>query len=303
MASHEVGPTPDTSELPPSETRSTAPAPDPTPLEPPTQTGNFIHGLIGLSHGGFSETVRNSFSSLTRTKDPDALALSNLPSTTGTNTITKPDDAKDLSTTPSRPEPQPLHLLTLPEILLLILNRLPFADIVRLRRTCKQLRTFASPHQIRVLLGPDELRAQLLGHCKSCLRHDPFRSNLLQPTLADPGYPLASTCLDCAVRDRDPRIKVGKIINLANFDSVHVLLVFAPTVTNFLLLWICLGFLILRGNRFRTYHWTLSLELVILGLWVAPVYHIAREIVQASSAGDTVSKATKATQAMFCLNM
>lgn len=104
----------------------------------------------------------------------------------------------------------------------MILLRLDFADIVRLRKTCKQFHALASPHQIRILFGPAQLRMQLLGHCKTCLRYDPFRGNLLQPTLADPGYPLASRCLDCALKARDPRIRVGKKINLANLDTVWV---------------------------------------------------------------------------------
>jgi hypothetical protein len=104
----------------------------------------------------------------------------------------------------------------------MILQRLDFADIVRLRKTCKQLHALASPRQIRILFGPEQLRMQLLGHCKTCLLYDPFRSRLLQPTLADPGYPLASSCLDCAIKARDPRIRVGKKINLANFDTVWV---------------------------------------------------------------------------------
>jgi len=201
---------------------------------------------------------------------------------------------------------------------------------------------------------------QLLGHCKSCLLYDPFRRRLLQPTLADPGYPLASCCLDCAVKSGDPRIRVGKKINLANSDTVWVcrwcgvpiidggafgceqmhrfcykryndalflffvlgwlqlgmgiaaaalawkyyrdsILVFAPTVTNFILLWICLGFLVCRGNKWRTYHCTLVLELVILGLWIPPIYHIATEVANAS--GGPISRSTQATLALFALNV
>ncbi|KAL2131948.1 hypothetical protein VTI74DRAFT_4403 [Chaetomium olivicolor] len=366
MARGTVDPAPDRSESSPSETPPTAPAPDPTPPEPLAQTGNFIHGLIGLSHGGFSETVRNSISSLTRSRDPDA--SSGLPLSNITSSKSKPDNIKgnkpkEFPQPPAAPEPRLLHILSLPpEILLLIIQRLPFADIVRLRKTCKTIRAVASPHQIRVLFGAAELRAQLLGHCRVCLRYDPFRSSLLQSTLADPGYPLASQCLDCAVKARDPRIRVGRIINLANFDSVwvcrwcgypivdggawgceqmhrfcykryndvlfvffslgwlqlglgivasalawryyrHAPLVFGPTVTNFILLWICLGILVIRGNARRTYHWTLALELTILGLWVPPVYHIVREIIATSTAGASVSKATQAILAMFCMNM
>lgn len=71
--------------------------------------------------------------------------------------------------------------------------------------------------------------------------------------------------------------------------------------TNFILLWICLGFLVFRGNVLRTYHFTLALELAILGLWVPPVYYISVEV--ANSPGSAVQKSTKATLAMFTLNM
>jgi hypothetical protein len=52
---------------------------------------------------------------------------------------------------------------------------------------------------------------------------------------------------------------------------------------------------------FRTYHFTLVLELTILGLWIPPVYCIATEI--AGSPSNAVQKSTKATLAMFALNM
>ncbi|KAG7285628.1 hypothetical protein NEMBOFW57_010257 [Staphylotrichum longicolle] len=335
--------------------RPSAPEPgaaQPPPAEPAAQGGaNFIHGLIGLSPGGFSETVRNSISSLAR-REPEAPTLS---------ALIKPDDNNSPPAPPPAPPPGPRRLLALPpEILLMIVQRLDFADIVRLRKTCKQLHALASPQQLRILFGPAQLRMQLLGHCKSCLTYDPFRRRLLQPTLADPGYPLASCCLDCALKSGDPRIRVGKKINLANFDTVWVcrwcgypiieggafgceqmhrfcykryndalfiffvlgwlqlsmgivaaalawkyyrnaVLVFAPTVTNFILLWICLGFLICRGNVWRTYHCTLVLELIIFGLWIPPIYHLATEIANAS--GDPIPKSTQATLALFVLNM
>ncbi len=338
--------------------RSLAPHPDTTghthgtPPEPAAQGSNFIHGLIGLSPGGLSDTVRNSISSLTR-RDRD-------PESTTVTVVVKAEDGNLPPSPPPAPEPCPRHLLALPpEILLLILWRLDFADIVRLRKTCKQLHAVASPQQLRILLGRDHLRMQLLSHCKTCLLYDPFRRRLLQPTLADPGYPLASSCLDCAVKAGDSRIRVGKKINLANLDTVWVCrwcglpivdggafgceqmhrfcykryndalflffllgwlqlgmgitaaglawkyyrgvaLVFAPTVTSFLLLWICLGVLICRGNKRRTYHCTFVLELIILGLWIPPIYHVATEMADASD--GPVPKSTQATLALFTLN-
>jgi hypothetical protein len=71
--------------------------------------------------------------------------------------------------------------------------------------------------------------------------------------------------------------------------------------TSFILLWICLGFIVCRGNVWRTYHYTLTLELIILGLWIPPVYYIAAGL--ASSPDDPVPKSTQAALAMFALNM
>jgi len=59
--------------------------------------------------------------------------------------------------------------------------------------------------------------------------------------------------------------------------------------------------LIFRGNRIRTYHFTLALELVILGLWVPPVYSIASDI--AAHPGEPVPKYAQAALAIFGLNM
>jgi hypothetical protein len=242
----------------------------------------------------------------------------------------------------------------------MILQRLAFADMVRLRKTCKRLRALIDPKQIRALYGPTQLHAQLLSHCKACLLYDPFRSRLLRSVLTDPGYPLASRCLSCALKAHDPRIRVGKKLDLANFDTVwvcrwcgfpitdggafgceqmhrfcykryndvlfvffsigwiqlglgivaaalswryyrHVVLVFAPTVTSFIMLWISLGFITCSRNMWGTYHWILAIELTILGLWIPPIYYVASEIANAS--GDPTPKSTQASLAMFVLNM
>lgn len=174
---------------------------------PPNASANFIHGLIGHSPGGFAETVRHSIQlSCRATRPPDNVVAES-----------------DLGAQPEQRRRRPRHLLTLPpEILIMVLQLLGFADIVRLRKTCKQLHALASPRQIRVLMGPARLRMQLLRHCKSCLLYNPSLSRLLLPSLADPGYPLASPCIDCALKARDPRIRVGSKINLGNFDSVWV---------------------------------------------------------------------------------
>ncbi len=118
---------------------------------------------------------------------------------------------------------RPLHFLTLPnELKLMLLRYLDFADIERLRRTCKQLRELANPKWIRTMYGPDLLRTLLLGHCKLCLRYDPFRSNLLRARPGDEGFPLASKCIPCAVKQDDKRIRIGKRVQLASFENVWV---------------------------------------------------------------------------------
>ncbi|OLN86735.1 hypothetical protein CCHL11_03741 [Colletotrichum chlorophyti] len=49
-------------------------------------------------------------------------------------------------------------------------------------------------------------------------------------------------------------------------------LILAPSIVNFILLWLCLALLIVRGEHKRTYHISAVLELAILALWCLPVY-------------------------------
>ncbi|KAK4159732.1 hypothetical protein QBC43DRAFT_293753 [Cladorrhinum sp. PSN259] len=356
---------------------------------PGGEGGNFIiHGLIGLQPGGFSETIRNSIQgSILRTAvrekeiegKEDALevvksnsARTSINSIHTTESDTEAEDEVNLDDEEKnsialhglrKPRIRPAHnLLNLPpEILLLILGHTPFADIIRLRQTCKFIRAFASPAQIRTLLGPEVVSQQLHNHCKTCLLYDPFgRQLLLSPLSEQGGHPLSNQCHDCALRRNDSRIKVGKKVCLADHEAVWVcrwcgypisqaaaygheqfhrecyrgyndalffffvlgflqlflgivagalawkyfrknVLVFAPSVASFVLLWLCLGFIIFRGNRRRTYHWTFSLELIILGLWILPVYSIASEI--AKHPEDDVPRSTQASLAMFGLNI
>lgn len=119
--------------------------------------------------------------------------------------------------------PHAAHLLALPpELLLYLLRYLAFADIERLRRTCRSLRSLASPNQIRALLGADTLHALLLGHCRTCLAHDPYRSRLLLSKPGDAGFPLASRCIECAFAARDRRMRAGTKLLMANYESVWV---------------------------------------------------------------------------------
>ncbi|KAK1761547.1 hypothetical protein QBC47DRAFT_31179 [Echria macrotheca] len=340
--------------VPPPPVVSLAPTAAVTPVivveddsEPEQTVGSgqtLLHGLMG-------DTVRNSISSLASyrdrrsRKDPSNLAV-----------------AKRVSYELQEfKSPQvPRTFLTLPpEIHLLVMLQLSFADIERLRRTCKQIRGLATPRQIRALLGPMHLQDQLLRHCKNCLTYDGTRSQLLLSTPRDPGYPLASCCINCAMASRDKRIQPGRKVHLANFETTWVcrwcgwpigaaamgndqfhtfcyraynralffyfllgwlqlslgviasalawryfrnsVLVFAPTLTSFLLLWVCLVLIIFRGNKHRTYHWTLLFESAILGLWVPPVYHIASQIGQLGD--EPLPRSTIVALVFFAFNI
>ncbi|KAK4198656.1 hypothetical protein QBC40DRAFT_308082 [Triangularia verruculosa] len=78
-------------------------------------------------------------------------------------------------------------------------------------------------------------------------------------------------------------------------------MVFAPSVTSFLLLWVVMGFLFFRGSRKRAYRYTLLLELAILGCWIPPVYYISMQIV--SHPEREVDTAMQAALALFGLNL
>ncbi|KAK4180690.1 hypothetical protein QBC36DRAFT_384137 [Triangularia setosa] len=272
-------------------------------------------------------------------------------------------------------EKPPLHLLALPiELLHNILRHLNFVSILELRKTCRFFHAIASPPQLRVLFGRQEMTALLLQHCKTCLMHDPIRSNLLSCSHEDEGWPLASQCVDCALVANDERLKIGKKVTLATEEVAQVcrwcgrpirshegvvgpsspnnvgnrgdgrpfhkgkcyrsynnsllfffilgwaqlmigitgaalswrywrgaVMVFAPSITSFLLLWIVMGFLFFRGSRKRAYRYTLLLELAILGCWIPPVYYISMQIVKHPE--REVDTAMQAALALFGLNL
>lgn len=45
--------------------------------------------------------------------------------------------------------------------------------------------------------------------------------------------------------------------------------VLAPTIVGFVMMWVCIILIMFRGNRVRTYHWALLIELAVVGLWVS----------------------------------
>ncbi|KAK4223306.1 hypothetical protein QBC38DRAFT_459483 [Podospora fimiseda] len=275
------------------------------------------------------------------------------------------------------PRPRPQNIMQLPpELLLAIISHCPFADIIRLRQTCKFFRHMASPNNLRIMLGKEELRKLLHNHCKKCLIYDQFGRKLLLSPVGVGDRLLTNECHACVLREKkDERIQVGRKVCLADnstawvcrwcgwpitgsrtgvgtgagrgangvpaygheqwhracygeYTSALVLFafagffqfcfgvvgaalswkyfrdwvaVFAPSVTGFLLLWLCLGFITFRGNRRETYHWTFLLELVILGLWIMPVCFIGKHF--ADHPDQKVSKSVQASLALFGLNI
>lgn len=60
-------------------------------------------------------------------------------------------------------------------------------------------------------------------------------------------------------------------------------------------------FLMLRGNYVRTYHWVALVELTILGLWIAPLVTVSRDL-ESHLRGEKFAS-TVATLVFFGLNM
>ncbi|KAK4183736.1 hypothetical protein QBC35DRAFT_507414 [Podospora australis] len=320
---------------------------------------NIIHGLMGSG-----ETVRNTITAFAAARS-NSNTIVTCKAPRNLNEI-KEDEVGDdgilADIQPPRPKQTSPFLTKLPpEVLQAIIRRCRFADIVNLRKTCKTLHLLASPREMRILHGSHQFRQLLRCHCRVCLTHNEDRRKLLKT--GGPGYPLSNKCIDCALKEEDPRVKVGRKVELANFSSVWVCrwcgrpvaehpavsseqfhrrcysrynralgiffilgwlqfcfgiiggalawryfrwdrLVFGPTVTNFLLLWIVLGLVIFRGNRVRTYNIAFCLELVILGLWIAPVYHVSKLVRDDLDTGVVpVAKSTWAALVIFGLNM
>ncbi|ORY59968.1 uncharacterized protein BCR38DRAFT_350055 [Pseudomassariella vexata] len=88
---------------------------------------------------------------------------------------------------------------------------------------------------------------------------------------------------------------VAATLALRYFKGEKVVL--GPAVASFILLWICMTFLVLRGNRVRTYHWVGLLELAIVGLWIPPIYAVSKAV-QREILGSSV-----AALAFFAINM
>ncbi|KAK4216466.1 hypothetical protein QBC37DRAFT_279289 [Rhypophila decipiens] len=183
--------------------------------------------LPGNGTGSLADNVRNSISTLAshndrgkcRTRDKDMSLEMAFPVPSINNGAMVPDD---ISGPPGRVL-KPLTLLNLPpELQIMVLRHLEFADIERLRRTCKYLRALASPTTVRTIMGHDCLRSQLMGHCHACLLRDPFRARLLLGNEYDAGWPLNSMCIKCAMKSNDKRIRVGRKVMLGSRVEVWV---------------------------------------------------------------------------------
>ncbi|KAK8038516.1 hypothetical protein PG993_006927 [Apiospora rasikravindrae] len=92
---------------------------------------------------------------------------------------------------------------------------------------------------------------------------------------------------------------VAGALSLAYFRQD--LVVFVPAVINFVLLWVCMAFLVLRGNYVRTYHWVALVELTILGLWIPPLYMVAKDL--DIHLRSPIRAATIAALVFFTINM
>ncbi|ELQ44718.1 hypothetical protein OOU_Y34scaffold00062g15 [Pyricularia oryzae Y34] len=77
--------------------------------------------------------------------------------------------------------------------------------------------------------------------------------------------------------------------------------VFAPTVTSFLLLWVCFLILTFRGNRIRTYHWSFLFELMTLLCWIPPIHWIIDLYVETPY--YELPRSTMACLIFFCFNL
>lgn len=77
--------------------------------------------------------------------------------------------------------------------------------------------------------------------------------------------------------------------------------VLAPTIVGFLLTWVCIVLILLRGNKVRTYHLALLIELAIVGLWIPPIYQIGKDF--ATRDLELPTKPAAAIMAFVGLNM
>lgn len=87
----------------------------------------------------------------------------------------------------------------------------------------------------------------------------------------------------------------------SQYSALYMRLTNPRAQANFVLLWLCMAFLMLRGNRVRTYHWVGLVELVIMGLWIPPMYAVSRDLERHPD--GTVFESSVAALTFFALNM
>lgn len=117
----------------------------------------------------------------------------------------------------------PFTLMTIPdELQILILSYLDFTSIIRLRRTSRYWRTFASPDLLRTIHGAADYQAMLLQHCAKCLAFCPTPTARVATKPQNIGYPLSSKCISCALQANDGTIRVGRQVKLADKEKYWV---------------------------------------------------------------------------------
>jgi len=194
-------------------------------------------GVLGREMGKLSDRVqtsatfvigglrRNVFKTTQPSSDSNSHPTSD-PAGTSSNTDDREKEAAAAAASALAAAPQSSNnraygqLMALPpEIQLMIVRKLEFSDIERLRRTCHFYRNFISPKTVRELFKPN-FKSVLLAHCFLCLKHDHTRSGLLWADWADWRYPLSSKCIDCAQQAGE--FTAGKKVSLGNYASVWI---------------------------------------------------------------------------------
>lgn len=167
----------------------------------------------GRVYTGLSKGIHKSITSITEPCSPTRSEKDLLESAT----------AQTQGTKVYRIRPEPRNLMNIPpELHMVILQCLDFGDIQQLRRTCKYWCNFATPQMLRNIWGREAFRAILVRHCKICMRFCPKGATRLCTTPLDPGYPLSSRCVPCAMKSRDGTIRLGRTIMLSNSIEYYI---------------------------------------------------------------------------------
>lgn len=163
-----------------------------------------------------SSASSSTTSSLTTAESPDAPPPTAKP--------LPPPQSQALSRcTPIRNQQSSSRLLDLPpDLILEIVGHLDFPSLIYLSRTCCTLYHLASPHEMRLRLGRMPYQALVLSTCQTCLSSNRAPGPVILPSPSDLGYPLASTCIECALRADDPRLTTQRRAPLATLEVARM---------------------------------------------------------------------------------